>query len=253
MTFRRRALRSIPFALFSASLLVFPQIATRANAQAIDLTGLWKDDTGGGAIYRLRQFGTRLYWIVDGSPMGSYVNLSYGEINGNTITGIWVDLPGSPSLGGGNLVLRIESNDRIVKVSSSTYYGAQAWTRQGSSSGGVTGGGVVAPPASEVRIWQYQCGCDWAGTWTKRGTSDLYDSDIQGSGQRQIILEQVTFEGNRVHAQRLQASIDGKLCTLDGTLQPDGHTYMGTAQCPGGPSGWRWRITPAGQSFPAWQ
>ena len=56
--------------------------------------------------------------------MGSFVNLSYGEISGNTITGIWVDLPGSPSLGGGNLTLTIESNDRLVKAGESAARGA---------------------------------------------------------------------------------------------------------------------------------
>ncbi|HEY3257989.1 MAG TPA: FecR family protein, partial [Gemmatimonadaceae bacterium] len=43
------------------------------NPQGLDLTGLWKDDTGGGAIYHVRQVGNRVYWIVDGTPMGSFV------------------------------------------------------------------------------------------------------------------------------------------------------------------------------------
>lgn len=101
---------------------------TAGITQSIDLTGLWRDDTGGGAIYRLRQVGNWLYWLVDGTPKGSYVNLSYGQISGSTITGTWVDMPGSPTLSGGNLVLRIESNDRLVKVGASGY-GAQAWVR----------------------------------------------------------------------------------------------------------------------------
>lgn len=109
----------------------------------------------------------------------------------------------------------------------------------------------AAPPAAETRAWQYQSAGDWNGTWTKRGTSDVYDSSLQGRYERQTIVERVTFEGNRVHAQRIQ-SPDGKLCTLDGALHSDGRTYVGTAECPGGPSGWVWRITPAGLPFPPW-
>jgi hypothetical protein len=248
MTFRRGAFKGVSFGLFTGLLLLLPPMATPANAQNFDLTGLWQDHAG-GAIYRVRQVGNRVYWIVDGTPVGSFVNLSYGEISGNTITGIWVDLPGSPSLGGGNLTLRIESNDRLVKVNSSTYYGAQEWNRVGST------GGVApppaTPPASETRVWQYQSAGDWSGTWTRRENSNLYDSNLQGRYERHTIVEQVTFDGNRVHAQRIQ-STDGKLCTLDGTLQPDGHTYLGTGQCPDGPSGWVWRITPAGMPFPPW-
>jgi hypothetical protein len=223
------------------------------NPQGLDLSGFWKDDTGGGAVYHVRQVGNRIYWVVDGTPMGSFVNLSYGEISGNIINGIWVDLPGSPSLGGGNLSLRIESNDRFVKVSSSPYYGAQTWTRQGSAVVGLPQQRIIpaAPRASQTRVWQYQSAGDWSGTWTRRENSNLYDSNLQGRYERQTIVEQVTFDGNRVHAQRIQ-STDYKLCTLDGTLQPDGHTYLGTGQCPGGPSGWVWRITPAGMPFPPW-
>ena len=114
-------------------LLLLTQTGAVARAQTIDLTGIWQDDTRGGGIYRLRQVGNRAYWIVDGTPMRSYVNLFSGEITGNSLAGIWVDLPDSPTLGGGNLTLRIESNDRLVKVDSSAYYGAQAWFRQGAS------------------------------------------------------------------------------------------------------------------------
>jgi hypothetical protein len=174
MTFRRRAFKTTLFGFFSVLLLLLPQMATYANAQGIDLTGLWKDDTGGGAIYRLRQVGNRVYWIVDGSPMGSFVNLSYGEISGNTISGIWVDLPNSPSLGGGNIALRIESNDRLVKVSETAHYGAQAWTRVGS-----TGGVVIPPPPASssgrgryltVRLMGPGAVVEWSNAPTTNGS-----------------------------------------------------------------------------------
>ena len=100
------------------------------------LSGLWVDDTGGGGVYRLRQVGNTLYWGIDATSKGSFANLYHGEISGNTIKGEWRDLPGSPSLGYGTLILHIESNDRLVKVSSSSFYGAKEWKRLGGSGGG---------------------------------------------------------------------------------------------------------------------
>lgn len=108
-------------------------------AQSFDLTGLWQNYNG-GAIYRVRQIGNAVYWSVDGIPMGSYANIFFGEISGNTITGTWVDLPGSQSLGGGNLTLQIQSNDYFIKIGESNLYGAQEWIRQGTTGGTPTGG-----------------------------------------------------------------------------------------------------------------
>jgi hypothetical protein len=117
---------------------------SQTGAQSSDLSGLWVDDTGGGAIYRVRQVGNKFYWSVDATSKGSFVNVYYGEISGNMINGEWVDLPGSPSLGGGRLTLRIESNDRLVKAAASGPYGARAWMRMGSSSSKGSGGGNIA-------------------------------------------------------------------------------------------------------------
>jgi hypothetical protein len=104
--------------------------ATPPPARAADLTGLWQDDTGGGAVYRIRQLGSAVYWSVDGTAAGSYANVFVGTIDGATITGNWVDLPGSPNLGGGALTLRIDSPTHLVKVSESPCcYGAREWFR----------------------------------------------------------------------------------------------------------------------------
>lgn len=113
-------------------------------AQPFDLTGFWQNRDG-SATYRVRQIGNMVYWTVDGTAVGSYANLFVGEISGNTLNGTWVDLPGSPSLGGGNLSLQIQSNDYFFKVGESTLYAAQEWLRQGSS-GGIVGG---LPPSQQ--------------------------------------------------------------------------------------------------------
>lgn len=221
------------FSLLSLLVLMRP---TDAGAQQIDLTGLWQDDSGGSGVYRVRQLGNRLFWIVDGTSKGSYVNFAFGEITGNTMTGKWVDLPGSPTLGSGDISLRIESNDRFVKISSSSYYGAQVWTR--------LGGTVSAtPPKAGGQVWQYRSEQGtWTGTWTQRGTTNVFDADLRSGDLRTTIVERVTIDGRQFRSERLQSS-DGYLCILDGTLQPDNRTYRGTGNCPGGPSGWRWILT----------
>jgi hypothetical protein len=136
----------------------------------------------------------------------------------------------------------LESDNRTYSGTGSCPGGPSGWQwtliRPTASAGLIR----ATPPASEIRVWHYQSEGGWSGKWTRRGTSNLYDSDLQG-GEHQTIVERVTFEGNRVHAQRIESS-DGKLCTLEGTLQSDGQTYQGTAQCPGGPNGWWWRIRP---------
>src|SRR5204863_255023 len=110
-----------------------------------------------------------------------------------------------------------------------------------------------AGPPSGGASWHWQSDGGWTGTWTRRGTSDVFDSQLSnGSGARVRIVEQVSITGRHFHSQRLESPDDHILCTLDGELDTSGRTYSGTAQCPGGPNGWAWRITPAGFPFPPW-
>jgi hypothetical protein len=115
-----------------------------AFAQSFDLTGLWQNP-GGSATYRVRQIGNTLYWSVDGTAVGSYANVFFGEISGNTLSGTWVDLPGSPSLGGGSLTLQIQSNDYFIKIGESNLYAAQEWIRQGTTGGLPPARGNIVP------------------------------------------------------------------------------------------------------------
>jgi hypothetical protein len=118
-------------------LIVVLFIFSFSHAQSFDLTGLWHDNTRGSSVtYRIRQMGNTVYWSVDGTAVGSYANIFFGEISGNTLTGTWVDLPGSPGLGYGTLTLQIQSNDWFVKTAENPCcYGAQEWLRQGTSGG----------------------------------------------------------------------------------------------------------------------
>ena len=159
------------------------------NAQLSGLSGLWVDDTGRGGVYRLRQVGSQLYWSLDATAKGSFANLFHGEISGDTINGEWVDMPGSPNLGGGSMTLRIESNDRLVKVNSSSLYGAKAWTRRGSrsaaaggapgSSGGA-GGGAAGNTGAGAAGAGGTGGGSSGGAGPAAGTGDASNPQISG-------------------------------------------------------------------------
>lgn len=139
----KKSSRWLTMLLFTLLLLVLPP----GFAQTFDLTGFWQNP-GGSATYRVRQVGNAVYWSVDGTVVGSYANVFFGEISGNTLTGTWVDLPGSPSLGGGTMTLQIQSNDYFIKVGESNLYAAQEWMRQGTT-GGTVGG---LPPSRENTV-----------------------------------------------------------------------------------------------------
>jgi hypothetical protein len=100
-------------------------------ATAINLTGYWKSDTG--ALYYLRQIGDKLYWSMDAMP--SSRNILTGSIAGGVITGDWVDLPGGATeTGTGTLKIRIDSKDKLTKLSGTSPYAAAGWTRIGKPS-----------------------------------------------------------------------------------------------------------------------
>jgi len=98
-------------------------------AQGADLTGMWQDDVGGR--YRIRQAGATVVWFDDRSP--TVLNVFVGTIQGDVINGQWWDLPGGQALSSGNLSLRIDSLDRLVKTGSSITYGGSVITRVGAN------------------------------------------------------------------------------------------------------------------------
>jgi hypothetical protein len=104
-------------------LVIF--LASGSLGQTWDLTGIWSDENG--SRYKVRQISEEIFWAVDASPR--VINVFYGILEGNTIVGKWADLPESGFQNNGTLLLRIESNTRMVKVSSSIPYGSSVWTR----------------------------------------------------------------------------------------------------------------------------
>ena len=90
------------------------------------LTGFWEDNSGGH--YLIRQVGNRIYWVDDGRP--KYLNVFVGTARGRIIDGEWADLPGGQLDHSGTLQLRIESNDRFVKINSGGVpFGGSVFTR----------------------------------------------------------------------------------------------------------------------------
>ena len=141
ITPRNTALRSFILragqrAEVSASKVVGPESSSAekptAGSTVKDLSGFWRNP-GGSATYRFRQIGNKLHWIVDAVPVGSFANIFEGDISGASIEGSWIDLPGSPFLGGGKLSLKIESDCKVVKTGEGSRYGAEVWVRKDSS------------------------------------------------------------------------------------------------------------------------
>jgi hypothetical protein len=144
----------------------------KVSAQSYDLTGYWQSDAGG--CYQIRQNGNEVFWA--GGPIGSASvhNVFHGAIAGNTLTGLWYDLPANPYQAfGASLSVRIESNNRIVKVSESAPYRASAWTRTNGTCNTTNAGGQVSQPAAGGSLtgeWNIKCCNDELG-WTLQITN----------------------------------------------------------------------------------
>ncbi len=139
----------------------------KVSAQSYDLTGYWQSDAGG--CYQIRQNGNEVFWAGGPSGSASVHNVFHGAIAGNTLTGLWYDLPANPYRAfGASLSVRIESNNRIVKVSESAPYRASAWTRINGTCNTNNAGGQVSEPAGGGLLtgeWDIKC-CDNSLVWT---------------------------------------------------------------------------------------
>ena len=102
-------------------------------------------------------------------------------------------------------------------------------------------------PATAPTVWNastlaWESEGDWTGTWTRRGTSNIFDVVYRGpSGQSVRAVEELTLRGNQATGRRIE-SADGRLCNITGTVQQDGRLITGTGACPGVNSGWWWRL-----------
>jgi len=190
-------------------------------AFALDLTGEWKADNG--TRYFLRQLGSDLYWSMDGRPR--VANIFMGRIDGNTITGSWVDVPGGQLLNSGTLTLRIESPDRLVKIFSSIAYGEATWTRVGA---GAAPPPPVPPPAATNATWGTQADA-WRGQNGSQKTlmcppggptsGRLWGTDIYTDDSSVCLAA--------VHAGLISAAAGG---TVTIEIRPGQPTYTGSSR-----------------------
>ncbi|HEX6190633.1 MAG TPA: hypothetical protein VFZ40_21460 [Pyrinomonadaceae bacterium] len=153
-----------------------------------DLTGLWRNP-GGAGVYRVRQIGSKLVWVVDAVALGSYANVFQGQIIDDKIDGVWEDLPGSPTIGGGRMLLRIESECRFVRVSSVNPYGADVWVKKDSTCDSAS----LAQRSNPV-------GAKPARTTTKPATTDKKTGPVVAINDRDRVFEKPKVEeipGNR--------------------------------------------------------
>jgi hypothetical protein len=105
---------------------------------AQDLTGIWRDNNG--RQYAMRQAGEEFCWSIEKT------NVFCGLVIGNIIAGRWLDLPTGPYRGGGQMVLKIESANRLTKVQESNSYGAWQWTREGTRENSAPPPAQPSPP-----------------------------------------------------------------------------------------------------------
>lgn len=103
-------------------IFAFLLIALSAKSQ---LTGEWTDENG--ACYKIRQIENQVFWYMDSRPR--VINVFMGYLAGNTISGTWADVPGGNIQGSGTLALRVENQNRMVKIDQTGNYGGSVWTR----------------------------------------------------------------------------------------------------------------------------
>jgi hypothetical protein len=94
----------------------------------IDLTGAWNTD--GGGKYYIRQLGNNVWWYGEGAPTNPYwSNVAHGVLVGNELRLEWADVPKGSTMNSGNLVIKVESNSRLVAISKTGGFGGSVWTR----------------------------------------------------------------------------------------------------------------------------
>src|SRR5438309_10822573 len=86
-------------------------------AAAKEINGYYESDDGGA--YFIRQIGDSVYWFGE-DPNGARANVLIGTISGNKITARFWDVPKGKTQGMGEIVLQIQPDDSLIKLSSTT-------------------------------------------------------------------------------------------------------------------------------------
>lgn len=95
-----------------------------------DLTGVWYGNDGG--VYYILQRGPFITWFGESSN-GAWANVAEGGRIGQNMSLAWADVPKGGARGQGQLGLRLEGSNRLVRTSASGGFGGSVWTREGST------------------------------------------------------------------------------------------------------------------------
>ncbi|MCP3933440.1 MAG: hypothetical protein GY705_30590 [Bacteroidetes bacterium] len=189
------------------------------------LTGYWQTDVGG--CYQIRQSNNEVWWAGERADVQRPTNVFHGTIAGNTLTGQWCDLPSNSSQGcEQTLALRIESNNRMVKIASSSTYNGNVWTKQ------------VGPCKKKNEYWEVKGSGGWTGIWTRQDNSDTYSNanfkaEWTNGSQTVTTTLSIKIVGNQMTGRRLTSS-DGVICNYSGQVSNDMHNISGSGSCMGG-------------------
>src|SRR5216684_1009614 len=114
----RRLVALLAFGLF---------LGVCANGAPIrELNGYYEADNGGA--YFIRQIGDTVYWFGE-DPNGAWANVLVGTISGNKITARFWDVPKGKTQGMGEMILQIQNDDSLIKLSSTTPFGTKFWKK----------------------------------------------------------------------------------------------------------------------------
>ena len=102
----------------------------RKTGNINNMDGAWTCNDGG--TYYIREIGGKIAWFGEGglnrSGKPNFANVGIGTRSGNTITINWTDVPKCGLRGSGNLVLRINNANEIVKTNGRSFGGSK-WRR----------------------------------------------------------------------------------------------------------------------------
>jgi hypothetical protein len=92
------------------------------------LTGYLQSDLGG--CYQITQNGSKVWWPGESLETMLAKNIFYGTVTGNTLNGVWCDLPSNTNNGfSERLSLRIEGSFKLVKTGETSPYMGSLWTK----------------------------------------------------------------------------------------------------------------------------
>ncbi|MBI2880423.1 MAG: hypothetical protein HYY21_02485 [Candidatus Tectomicrobia bacterium] len=200
-------------------------------AAAQDLTGVWRGNDGG--TYYIRQVGSRLYWLGESGDGGrTWTNVAIGPISGNQISLEWGDVTKGRIRNSGQLAIRINNPDHLVRTGVTGGFGGSEWRRVG----------APPPPPAGFDLTGVWRGNDGGTYYIRQVGSRLYWLGESGDGGRTwtnvaigpVSGAQITLEWGDVTKGRIRNS--GQLA-----IRVDNPNHLVRTGVTGGFGGSEWR------------